>query len=115
MRAITETALSGPPQKIPQLRAIVQIERSHRAVLPWRPSCASMISSPVVSDSAAKMPPLWNQRTPSAEDLVPVEVAGLQQRAGFIAAVVENDRSANALAAIAIHGRHVRARSRRCA
>ena len=25
---------------------------------------ASMINSPVVSESAAKMPPLWNQRTP---------------------------------------------------
>ena len=29
----------------------------------------SMISSPVVADSDAKMPPLWNQRTPPAKIL----------------------------------------------
>jgi hypothetical protein len=44
----------------------------------------SMISSPVVSDSAAKMPPLWNQRTPRAEDRVPVEIARLELRGGFV-------------------------------
>ena len=67
-----------------------------------------MISSEVVSESEAKMPPLWNQRTPAPKIFVPVEVARLELRRGFVAAVVEDDRPAHAEAAIAVDGRHVR-------
>ena len=55
------------------------------------------------------MPPLWNQRTPLAEDCLPIEIARLQQRGRFVAAVVEHHRRAHAVAAVAIDGRHVRA------
>ena len=42
---------------------------------------ASIDVAAVVSDSAAKMPPVWSQRTPElAEQVVPVDVAGPQLR-----------------------------------
>ena len=66
-----------------------------------------MITSAVVGESAAKMPPLWNQRTPPAEDRFPIEVARLEQRAGFVGAVVEHHGRAHAVAAVAVDGGHV--------
>ena len=66
-----------------------------------------MMISPVVSDRAAKMPPLWNQRDAAGEDVVPVEVARLQLRGRFVGAVVEHHWGAHALAAVAIHRGHV--------
>ena len=53
----------------------------------------SMITSGVVGDSAAKMPPLWNQRTPPAKISLPIEVAGLQPPGRFVRAVVEYHRA----------------------
>ena len=44
----------------------------------------------------------------AAEDRVPVEVARLQLRGGLVGAVVEDDRRAHAVAAIAVDGGHVR-------
>ena len=43
-----------------------------------------------------------------AEDRVPIEVARLQLRGGFVAAIVEDHWSANAMSAIAVDGGHVR-------
>ena len=43
-----------------------------------------------------------------AEDFGPVEVAGLDLRGGFIAAVVKDDGRADALAAVAVNGGHIR-------
>ncbi len=43
----------------------------------------------------------------AGEDGLPVEVARLEQGAGFVAAVVEDDGGAHALAAVAIDGGHV--------
>ena len=44
----------------------------------------------------------------AGEDRLPVEVAGLEQRPGLVGAVVEDDRRADAGAAVAVHGGHVR-------
>ncbi len=43
------------------------------------------------------------------EDFLPVEVARLELAGGLVAAVVEHHRGAHALAAVAVHGGHVRA------
>ena len=67
-----------------------------------------MITSGVVGDRAAKMPPLWNQRTPPAKIARPVEVARLELRRRLVGAVVEDDRAAHAVAAVAVDGGHVR-------
>ena len=40
----------------------------------------------------------------AGEDARPVEVAGLEQRAGLVGAVVEDDGRAHAVAAIAVDG-----------
>ena len=68
-----------------------------------------MISSAVVSDSAAKMPPVWNQRTPAPKIAAQSKSPGLSCAAASLAAVVEDDRAAHAVAAVAVDGRHVRA------
>ncbi len=62
---------------------------------------ASIVRAAVVSESAAKMPPVWNQRTPvPAEDVVPVEIAGLELAGGGVAAVGDADGAADAEAAL---------------
>ena len=45
----------------------------------------------------------------AGEDVLPVEIARLELRAGFVAAVVEHHRRAHALAAVAVDRGHVRA------
>jgi len=45
----------------------------------------------------------------AGEDGIPVEIARLQQRGGFVRAIVEHDRRAHAVAAITVHSGHVRA------
>ena len=44
----------------------------------------SMITSAVVGDSAAKMPPLWNQRTPPAKMLFQSKSPGLSSAAASL-------------------------------
>ena len=68
----------------------------------------SIITSDVVSESAAKMPPLWNQRTPPAKIAFQSKSPGFSCAASLVAPVVEHHRRAHALAAIAVHRRHVR-------
>ena len=64
-------------------------------------SIASLATSGVLSDSAAKMPPVWNQRTPSLPKmLIPVDVAGLELRDGGVAAIGAADGAAHAEAAL---------------
>src|SRR2546423_368471 len=46
-----------------------------------------------------------NART---KDRLPIEIARLELRCGFVASVVENDRGTNPMALIAVNGRHVR-------
>ena len=46
----------------------------------------SMISSGVVGDSDAKMPPLWNQRAP------PAKIAAQSKSPGFSSAAASFDR-----------------------
>ena len=46
----------------------------------------SMITSAVVGDSAAKMPPLWNQRTP------PAKIAFQSKSPGFSSAAASFER-----------------------
>ena len=67
-----------------------------------------MISSEVVSDRAAKIPPEWNQRTPPAKIFAQSKSPGLEQRGGLVGAVVEDHRRANPLAPVAVHRRDVR-------
>ena len=60
-----------------------------------------MTSCGVVSLSAAKMPPVCSQRTPSlAEDVVPIEIAGLELAGGGMAAVGNAHRAAHAETAL---------------
>ena len=92
---------------VPKLLAIIQVKRRDRARA-LAAFMASTMSSPVVSDSAAKMPPLWNQRTPLPKISVPIEIAGLELAGGLVAAVVKNHRRAHALAAVGINRGHVR-------
>ena len=108
MRPITSTARLRPARNVPELLAEVQIEDT-TAPAALAACMPSMMTSAVVSESAAKMPPLWNQRTPAREDGLPIEIAGLQQRARLVAAVVEDHRRAHPVAAIAVDRRHVRA------
>ena len=62
---------------------------------------ASMTSCGVVSLSAAKMPPVCSQRDAEfAEDVVPVEIAGLELAGGGVAAVGNAHRAAHAEAAL---------------
>jgi hypothetical protein len=46
---------------------------------------ASMMSSDVVSDSAAKMPPLWNQRTPAPKISAQLKSPGFSCAAASLA------------------------------
>ncbi len=68
----------------------------------------SMISSAVVSESAAKMPPEWNHCTPPAKIAFQSKSPGLSSAAGLVRAVVEDDRGADAVAAVAVDGGDVR-------
>ena len=63
MRFMTDNAFSWPPQ---MSQSFWRKFRSNDVTAPAALAAfmASMINSPVVSDSEAKMPPLWNQRTP---------------------------------------------------
>ena len=54
------------------------------------------------------MPPEWNQRTPPAKIFVQSKSPGLSSAAGLVGAVVEDDRRANAVAAVAVDGGDVR-------
>jgi hypothetical protein len=63
MRPTTSAALCAPPQMFHSF------SRKFRSKLQMAPAAfaafmPSMMTSPVVSDNAAKIPPLWNQRTP---------------------------------------------------
>ena len=61
---------------------------------------ASSITSGVVSESAAKMPPVCSQRTPfTAEEVVPVELARLELLSGGVPAVGHAQGAADAEAA----------------
>ena len=71
--------------------------------MPWRfaAATASTTTSGVVSESAAKIPPVWNQRAPSvAEEVLPVDVARPQLRGGRVAAIGHADGAAHAEAAL---------------
>ena len=57
---------------------------------------ASSTTPGVVSDSAAKISAGVQPADPLAEDLVPVEIAGLQLRGGGVAAVRASDGAAEA-------------------
>ena len=76
MRPMTSTAFWSPPQMFQsfwrKLRSKLVIAPA--ALAAFMPSA---ISSPVVSDSAAKMPPLWNQRAPPAKILLQSKSPGL--------------------------------------
>ena len=67
-----------------------------------------MISSEVRLGERGEDAAAVEPANPGAEDLLPVEVAGLELRRGLVAAVVEDGRPAHAEAAIAVDGRHVR-------
>ena len=56
-------------------------------------------------ENAAAMEPAHAR----AENLLPVEIAGLEQRAGFVAAVVKHHGGAHAVALVAVHRGVVRA------
>ena len=62
-----------------------------------------------VGESAAKMPPLWNQRTPPAKIAFQSKSPGFSCAAASLRAVVKDHRRAHAVAAVAVNGRHVRA------
>ena len=51
---------------LPERRAVVEVVRDDGAVLAARPPPPRCTASDVFGASAAKMPPVWNQRTPSS-------------------------------------------------
>ena len=91
---------------VPQLGAVVQIERSDRAgrlggLHPFDDHLAGGFRQRG-KDAAAVEP-----AHAAGEDRLPVEIARLELRGGFIRAVVEHHRGAHALAAVAVDGGHV--------
>jgi hypothetical protein len=77
--AITATARSAPPETFQSFsRKLRSNEQTAPAALAAR--IPSAISSAVVGESAAKMPPLWNQRTP------PWKIAGQSKSPGLSSA-----------------------------
>ena len=92
---------------VPELRAIVEVERRDR-------TCRVCRLHPLDDEftrgvrqrreDAAAVKPLHATR----EDRVPVDVARLELRSGFVRAVVEHDGRADAMPAIAVDGPHVR-------
>src|ERR1039457_4625192 len=98
-----------PARAIPELLAEVEIERDHR---PGGLGGLHAFNHKLGrsrregrEDSAAVKPPHTG-----SENGVPIEVARLQQRSGFVRPVVEHHGRAYAVAAVAVNGRHVRAR-----
>ena len=63
----------------------------------------------MVGDRAAKMPPLWNQRTPPWKMAFQSKSPGFRRPAASLRTVVEDHRRAHAVAAVAVDGGHVRA------
>ena len=53
------------------------------------------------------MPPLWNQRMPPAKIAFQSKSPGFSKRRRFVGPVVENNRRANAVSAVAVDGGHV--------
>ena len=68
MRRFTSTALAGPPC---DFQSEARKLRSKETIVPaCLAACmASMASSAVVGERAAKMPPQWNQRAPSSRKM----------------------------------------------
>ena len=84
MRPMTPTAREAPPQ---MLQSFSRKFRSNDVTAPaaFAAFIPSMITSPVVSESDAKMPPLWNQRTPPAKIAVQSKSPGLSSAAASLA------------------------------
>jgi hypothetical protein len=80
MRATTATARSAPPNT---RQSFSRKFRSKDVTAPAARAAriASMISSPVVSESAAKIPPLWNHRTPPPKMVFQSKSPGLRRAA----------------------------------
>ena len=62
-RPVDLLARGLPADRLPQRGPVVQVVGDDRAV-PVRACIASSTTAGVVADSPAKMPPVWNQRTP---------------------------------------------------
>ena len=73
----------------------------------------SMMSSAVVVGKRGKNAAAVEPAHAPAKNRFPVEIARLELRRGFVAAIVKHDRRAHALAAVAVDGRHVRTAERR--
>ena len=99
-------AVLGAADGRPQLGAIIEVERRDGA---GRLGCLHALDDQrgcglgERGEDAAGMKPAHA----AAENLRPVEITGLEQGAGFIRAVVEDDRRAHAVAAIAVNGGHI--------
>ena len=106
MRSSTATARSCAAGDVPELGAVVEVEGDDGAGgfggLHALDDDFGGGRRERGEDAAAVEP-----AHAAGEDALPVEVAGLELGAGFVAAVVEHDRGAHALAAVAIDGRHV--------
>ena len=97
-----------PAPDVPELLAEVQIERRDRArrlrrLHAFDDQFARGFGQR--GEDAAAVEPAHA----CAEDFLPVEIARLEQAAGFVAAVVEHHRRAHAVAAVAVDRGHVRA------
>jgi hypothetical protein len=76
MRRMTEVAFSCPPQRF---QSLARKFRSNETTAPAALAAymPSIITSPVVPESAAKMPQLWNRRTPPAKMVCQSKAPGL--------------------------------------
>ena len=106
MRAITDERAFVAAPDVPELGAVVQIERSHRAGgLGGLHALDDQLTGGgrQCREDAAAVEPAHAR----AEDGRPIEVARLEHGAGFVGPVVEDHRTAHAVAAIAVDGGHV--------
>ena len=93
-------------QSSPKLGPVVQVERADGSgFFRSRDSLENQLAGGVRKrrKNSARVKPLHAL----SKDLCPIEVAGLQQGAGLVGAVVEDNRWAHTVAAVAVNGRDV--------
>ena len=98
-RRLTSCARAVAADGLPQAGPVVQVVGDDGAV-PRGAAIASSTTSGVVVDSAAKMPPVWNQRTPCGRRGAPSRRPRPQLARRGVTAVGDADRAAYTEAAL---------------
>ena len=106
MRSSTACARSSPPWRLPELLAVVEVEGGDGAGLLGGLHRFHDDLSGGGGERRKRFRRSGTSARPERRCL-PIEVAGLELRGGLVAAVVENDGSADAEALVAVDGGHV--------